>query len=146
MVPPIIGESLVIRNLKTLISKVAPSGENILLCGETGVGKDHVAQSLYHQSNRAGKPFAKLNCVGLTESLFDIDISGMGQSGTNNASEKKIQLFDKIRGGILYLDNIDLLSPAHQSEILPFVQNDAHQILDLKAPVPVDVCIISSTT
>lgn len=146
MVPPIIGESRVIRNLKALISKVAPSGENILICGETGVGKDHVAQSLYHRSNRVGKPFAKLNCAGLTESLFEIDISCIDQTGTKKASEMKSRLFDKISGGILYLDNIDLLSPAHQSEILPFVQNDVHQILDLKDPVPVDVCMISSTT
>jgi len=146
MVPPIIGESRVIRNLKTLISKVAPSGENILLCGETGVGKDHVAQNLYHKSTRVGKPFAKLDCVGLTESLFDIDISCIDQTGTKKESEKKGQLFDKISGGILYLDNIDLLSPAHQSEILPFVQNDDHLISGLKVPVPVDVCMISSTT
>ena len=146
MVPPIIGESLVIRNLKTLISKVAPSGENILICGESGVGKDHVAQSLYHQSTRVGKPFVKLNCGGLTESLFDIDISCIDQNGTEKASAKKIQFFDIINGGTLYLDNIDLLSPAHQSEILPFVQNDDHLILNLKVPVPVNVCMISSTT
>jgi DNA-binding NtrC family response regulator len=146
MVPPIIGESRVIRNLKTLISKVAPSGENILLCGETGVGKDHVAQSIYHQSTRVGKPFAKLNCDGLTESLFDIDISFIDQAKTINASEKKRQLFNKISGGILFLDNIDLLSPAQQSEILSFVQNDDHLVLDLKVPAPVDVCMISSTT
>ena len=145
MVPPIIGESREIRNIKTLIGKVAKTGENVLICGETGVGKDLVAQSLYQQSNRVGKPFAKLNCAGLTESLFEIDISCFEQTATKEASQKKSRLFDKISGGILYLDNIDLLSPAHQSEILPFMQNDDHPILDLKAPVPVDVCIISST-
>jgi DNA-binding NtrC family response regulator len=54
-------------------------------------------------------------------------------------------LFDKISGGILYLDNIDLLSPSHQLEILPFLENDDHPMLDLQAPVSVDVCMISST-
>ena len=145
MVPPIIGESREIRNIKTLIGKVAKTGENILISGETGVGKDLVAQSLYHQSKRVGKPFVKLNCAGLTESLLEIDISCIDQTATKEASQKKSRLFDKICGGILYLDNIDLLSPAHQSEILPFMQNDDHPILDLKAPVPVDVCMISST-
>jgi len=145
MVSPIIGESRFIRNLKTLISKVAPSGENILICGETGVGKDHVAQSLYHQSNRVGKPFAKINCAAQTESIFEIDISCIDQTGTKKASEKKSRLLENISGGILYLDNIDLLPPTHQSEILAFIQNDDHPILDLKTPVPLDVCILSST-
>jgi DNA-binding NtrC family response regulator len=145
MVSPIIGESQAIQNIKMLIGKVAKTAENILICGETGVGKDLVAQSLYHQSKRVGKPFVKLNCAGLTESLLEIDISCIDQTATKEASQKKSRLFDKICGGILYLDNIDLLSPAHQSEILPFMQNDDHPILDLKAPVPVDVCMISST-
>ncbi len=145
MVPPIIGESLVIQNIKTLIGKVAKTGENILICGETGVGKDLVAQNLYHQSNRVGRPFVKINCAGLTESLFEIDISYFDKTTTKEAPQKKNRLFDKIGGGILYLDNIDLLSPAHQLEILPFLQNDDHPILDLKAPLSVDVCMISST-
>ena len=145
MVPPIIGESLNIQNIKMLIGKVAKTGENILICGETGVGKDLVVQNLYHQSNRVGRPFAKINCAGLTESLFEIDKPSFEQTVTQEASQKKSRLFDKIDGGILYLDNIDLLSPAHQLEILPFLENDDHPILDLKAPVSVDVCIISST-
>ena len=75
MVHPIIGESLCIKNIRALIGKVGKTGENILICGETGVGKDLVAQNLYHQSNRVGKPFVKLNCAGLTESLSEIDTS-----------------------------------------------------------------------
>jgi len=145
MVPPIIGESPVIQNIKNIIGKVAKAGENILICGETGVGKDLVAQNLYHQSNRVGKPFVKLNCGGLTESLSEIDISCFDKTAPNEESQKKSRLFDKISGGILYLDNIDLLSPFHQLEILPFLKNDDHTILDLQAPVSVDVCMISST-
>jgi DNA-binding NtrC family response regulator len=145
MVPPIIGESLCIKNIRALIGIVAKTGENILICGETGVGKDLIAQNLYHQSNRVGKPFVKLNCAGLTESLSEIDTSCFEKKAPKKESQKKSRLFDKISGGILYLDNIDLLSPSHQLEILPFLENDDHPILDLKAPVSVDVCIISST-
>jgi DNA-binding NtrC family response regulator len=145
MVPQIVGESRAIRNIKTLISRVAPTGENILICGETGVGKDLVAQSLYHQSSRVGKPFVKVNCAGLTESLFETEISCFDETGTKAALKKRSGLFEKISGGILYLDNIDLLSSAHQSEILSILQNDDHPIIDLQAPVPVDICMISST-
>jgi two-component system response regulator AtoC len=145
MVPPIIGESPSIQNIKTIIGKVAKTGENILICGETGVGKDLVAQSLYHQSNRVGKPFVKINCACLTESFFELNISCFDETETKDESQQKCRLFDKISGGILYLDNINLLSPSHQLEILPFLENDDHQILDIQAPVSVDVCMISST-
>jgi len=145
MVSPLIGESQNIKNIKTLIDKVAKTGENILIFGETGVGKDLVVQSLYHQSNRVGKPFVKINCACLTESFFEIDISCFDKTETKDASQQKCRLFDKIEGGVLYLDNIDLLSPSHQLEILPFLENDDHPILDIQAPVSVDVCMISST-
>jgi DNA-binding NtrC family response regulator len=145
MIPPIIGKSQAIRNIKTLISRVAPTGENILICGRTGVGKDLVAQSLYHQSKRVGKPFVKVNCAGLTDSLFEAEISCFDQAGTKDTSKKKSRLFEKINGGILYLDNIDQLSSAHQSEILSFLQNDEPAILDLKTPIETDICVYSST-
>jgi len=144
MLPPIIGESRVIENIKTLISKVARSGENALICGETGVGKDLAAQNLYHQSKRVGKPFVKINCGSLTESFFGIKISSFDQNETKKKFSKKNRLLEKINGGILYLDNIDLLSSAHQSEVLSFLQNDNQILLNLKAPVPFDIRIISS--
>ena len=145
MVSPIIGKSRAIRNIKTLISRVAPTGENILIHGDTGVGKDLVAQSLYHQSKRVGKPFVKVNCAGLTDSLFETEISCFDQTKTKDALKKKSGLFEKINGGILYLDNIDLLSSAHQLKILPFLQNDEHSSLDLKTPIQTDICVFSST-
>ena len=145
MVSPIIGKSMAIGNIKKLISRVAPTGENIMIFGETGVGKDLVAQSLYHQSRRKGKPFVKINCAGLTESLFETEISCFDQTGSKDTLNKKSGLFERISGGILYFDNIDLLSFSHQSEILHFMQNDDPQILDLKAPVPTNVCVFSST-
>ncbi|MDH3838385.1 MAG: sigma 54-interacting transcriptional regulator [Desulfobacteraceae bacterium] len=145
MVPPIIGENRAIRNIKTLISRVAPTGENILICGETGVGKDLVAQSLYHQSRRVGKPFVKVDCAILIDSLFETEISCFDQTGTEDASKKKSGLFEKISGGTLYLDNIDLLPSAHQSEVLSFLQNDEHPILDQKTPNQPDICVFSST-
>jgi DNA-binding NtrC family response regulator len=92
-----------------------------------------------------GKPFVKINCAGLTESLFETEISCFDQTGTKDALKKKSGLFERISGGILYFDNIDLLSSAHQSEILPFLQNDDHQIIDLKTPIPTDICMFSST-
>ena len=95
MVPPIIGESQNIKNIKTLIDKVAKTGENILICGETGVGKDLVAQNLYHQSNRVGKPFVKLNCACLIESLFEIDMNLKSEMHIKEWVFKKIDKTDK---------------------------------------------------
>ncbi len=145
MSSPLIGQSQVIQNIKTLIGKVARTGENILIFGETGVGKDLVAQKIYHQSNRSGKLFVKLNCAILNESLFDIQTSCFDEAGSKETVIKQSGLFENISGGILYLDNIDLMSPAHQSEILTFLQNDNHSIVDPTVPVSEAICIISST-
>jgi DNA-binding NtrC family response regulator len=88
-----------------------------------------------------GKPFVKLNCAGIAESVSGIGIPRFEQTD----SKEDGQLFKKIKGGTLYLDNIDLLSDENQLEILSFLPNDSHQIIDLKAPVPSDARIISST-
>ena len=145
MVPPIIGKSPAIQNIKKIISRVAPTGENILICGETGSGKDLVAQSLYHQSRRVGRPFIKINCGGLTESPFETAISCFDQTGTTDHIKNKSGLFERLNGGILYFDNIDLLSSAHQSEILTFFQSDDHSIANLKTPIQTNICALSST-
>ena len=91
MIPPLIGESQAIRNIKTLISRVAPTGENVLIIGKTGTGKDLVAQNLYHQSRRAGKPFVKMNCACLTESIAEIDLSKFDHTASEGPSKKKNQ-------------------------------------------------------
>ena len=145
MVSQIIGKSQAIRKIKSQIDSVAKTEENILICGDTGVGKDLVAQRLYLQSNRVGKPFVKLNCAGIAESISGIRIPRFEQTGLKKDSKENGQLFKKISGGTLYLDNIDLLSAENQLEILSFLPNDRHQILKLKAPVPSDARIISST-
>jgi DNA-binding NtrC family response regulator len=92
-----------------------------------------------------GKPFVKINCGGLTESLFETEISCFDQTGTTDPIKKKSGLFEKLSGGILYFDNIDLLSSAHQSEILTFFQSDDHSIVDLKTPIQTNICAFSST-
>jgi len=145
MVSQIIGKSQAIRKIKSQIDSLAKTEESILICGETGVGKDLVAQRLYLQSNRVGKPFVKLNCAGIAESISRIGIPRFQQTGSKEDSKADGQLFKKISGGIHYLDNIDLLSDENQLDILSFLPNDIHQIIDLKAPVLSDVRIISST-
>jgi two-component system, NtrC family, response regulator AtoC len=145
MVSQIIGKSQAIRKIKSQINSVAKTEENILICGETGVGKDLVAQRLYLQSNRVGKPFVKLNCAGIAGSISGIGIPCFEQTGSKEDSKEDGQLFKKINGGTLYLDNIDLLSAENQMEILSLLHYDSHQVIDLKAPVPSDVRIVSST-
>jgi len=145
MFSPIIGKSQAIRKIRSQINTLAKVEDNILICGETGVGKDLVAQSLYHQSNRLGMPFVKLNCAGIAESISEIDISRFEQASSKVESKKDGRLLKNISGGTLYLDNIDFLSPANQLEILQFLHNNHDQILDLKATFSLDVRIISST-
>ena len=144
MVPPIIGSSSTTIYLKNLINRVARTGEKILICGETGVGKDLVAQNIYHKSNRVGKPFVKINCAELKESLYEIDLSHPEQTESIKKSRKKRAFLDPIDGGILYLDNIDLLTPELQKEILTILLDNDPLVFEKK--VSTDICVISSAS
>ena len=141
---PIIGSSSATIYLKNLINCVATTGENIFICGETGVGKDLVAQNIYYQSNRVGKPFVKINCAELKESLYEINLSKPEQADSNERSKKKKAFLEAIDGGTLYLDNINLLAPELQKEALTILQDNDPLLFDGKNSASTDICIISS--
>ncbi len=141
---PIIGTSSATKYLKNLINRIATTSENILIFGETGVGKDLVAQNIYYQSNRVGKPFVKINCAELKESLYEINLSKQEQTDSNERSKKKRAFLEVIDGGILYLDNINLLAPEIQKETLSILQDNDPLLFDGKNSVSPDICIISS--
>jgi len=74
MVPPLIGISESIERIRELIEHVADTGLNVLISGESGVGKEVVAQNLYHKSTRKNKPFVKVNCAALPDGLLESEL------------------------------------------------------------------------
>ncbi|MGD8210313.1 MAG: sigma 54-interacting transcriptional regulator, partial [Desulfobacterales bacterium] len=85
----IIGVSNNIRRIKELIGQVADTGLNTIVYGETGVGKELVVQNLYQKSNRVGKPFIKVNCAALPDTLLESEMFGYEQGAFTGAERRK---------------------------------------------------------
>ena len=122
MEPKLIGVSQNIQRIKELINQVADTGLNIVVCGETGVGKELVVQNLYQKSNRTGKPFVKVNCAALPDTLLESEMFGYEQGAFTGAERRRRGKFEQANGGILFLDEIGDMSLPLQSKLLHVLQ------------------------
>ena len=118
----LIGISQNIHRIKELIKQVAGTGINILVFGETGVGKEVVAQILYEQSNRKDKPFVKVNCAALPDTLLESEMFGYEPGAFTGAERRKRGKFEQAHGGLLFLDEIGDMSLRLQSKLLHVLQ------------------------
>lgn len=101
---PFIGESPAIKKVREQIYKLAEVGEDLFLLGETGTGKEVVANYYYISSNRFGKPFHTLNCSALTETLIESELFGHMKGSFTNADRSKTGFFEECSNGVLFLD------------------------------------------
>jgi transcriptional regulator with PAS, ATPase and Fis domain len=145
MKPNLIGVSRNIQEVKRLIQQVADTGFNTLICGETGVGKELVAQSLYLQSSRDGKPFIKVNCAALPDTLLESEMFGYEQGAFTGALRKKRGKFEQADEGVLFLDEIGDMSFPLQSKLLHALQDGNFVPLGAERSIQSDAWIISAT-
>jgi two-component system response regulator AtoC len=106
------------RAIHALVSRVARGDINVLLLGETGAGKEVVAEAVHRQSKRAGKPFLRLNCAAFTETLLESELFGHERGAFTGAHAAKQGLFEVAAGGTVFLDEVGELTPATQSKLL----------------------------
>jgi transcriptional regulator with GAF, ATPase, and Fis domain len=99
----LIGVSQNIQGIRELTDRVAESEINTLVSGETGVGKDLVVQNLYQKSKRFGKPFVKVNCAALPDTLLESEMFGYEQGAFTGAQRKMRGKFEQTDGGVLFL-------------------------------------------
>jgi len=99
MSPPLIGVSKDITKIKELISRVSHAGLNVIITGESGVGKEVVAQELYRQSPRSNKPFVKINCAALPETLLESELFGYDRGAFTGAVKRKREKFELAHQG-----------------------------------------------
>ena len=104
--PGIIGESLAMRGLLSLIKKVSPTDSTVLILGESGTGKELVATSIHANSDRNDKPFIKLNCAAIPEELLESELFGHEKGAFTGATKFKPGKFDMANGGTIFLDEI----------------------------------------
>ncbi|MDU8941817.1 sigma-54 dependent transcriptional regulator [Ovoidimarina sediminis] len=141
-----VGQSEVIRDLRTLIARVARSKASaVLLYGETGTGKGLVAQELHRQSDRARKPFVDVNCATIPAELFDQELFGQDKGTLAGALMRKNGLINAANGGSLFLDEIRQLDHLAQSKLLGLLDRKSFRRTGAVSDVEVDVRYICAT-
>ena len=139
------GESNAMKQLRTLIEKVAQTDANILILGENGTGKDLIARALYHHSPRCNQVFVSIDLGSIPEQLFESELFGYEKGAFTDARRDKPGRMEVASGGTLFLDEIGNLSLPMQAKLLTAIEK--RQILRLGATrsVPIDVRLISAT-
>lgn len=145
MGPPIVGVSENIRRVKELIAHVAQTGLNTVIFGESGVGKEVVAQNLYQKSPRLGKPFIKINCAALPEGLLESELFGYEKGAFTGAEQKRKGKFQLAHGGVLLLDEIGDMSMALQAKLLHVLQSGEFAPLGSEKDVKTDTWVLAAT-
>lgn len=142
----IIHESEAMEKTISLAKAAAMSGHTVLITGESGVGKELIAQSLHNFSKRSAAPFVAVNCAALPESLLESELFGYEAGSFTGANkEGKMGLFEQANGGTIFLDEIGDTSPHLQSRLLRVLQE--HQVARVGSDriIDVDIWIIAAT-
>ena len=121
--PVILGNSEPIKKIKELVRKLADIDLNVLICGETGVGKELVARSLHYYSHRKSKPFIKVNCTALPTELIESELFGYEKGAFTGADRQKLGKFELADDGSILLDEIGEIPPFIQAKLLQILQD-----------------------
>jgi len=141
----IVGESPRMKELFRTIDKVARSNASVLVLGETGVGKELVAEALHLNSSRRDQPFVKMNCAALHENLLESELFGHERGAFTGADRRRIGRFELANGGTLFLDEIGNMSLATQVKVLRVLQEREFERLGGTLTIKVDVRLIAAT-
>lgn len=141
----ILGESAPVKNLISLISKVAGNKTNVLVIGESGTGKELVARMIHDTGPMKGKPFIPVNCGAIPENLIESEMFGHKKGSFTGAVSDKPGLFEAANGGTLFLDEVGELPLSMQVKLLRALQERVVRRVGANEDIKVDVRIISAT-
>ncbi|MBI2421342.1 MAG: nif-specific transcriptional activator NifA [Candidatus Hydrogenedentes bacterium] len=141
----IIGRSGAMQDVFELIGQVASSDATVLIRGESGVGKELVAHAIHYNSPRAAKPFIRVNCAALPESVIESELFGHEKGAFTGAVQQRQGRFELAHGGTIFLDEIGDLAPQTQVRLLRVLQEREFERVGGTATVKVDVRIITAT-
>lgn len=141
----IIGQSPQLKQVLHKLEQVAPTDTTVLIEGETGVGKELFAHSVYQQSQRNGKVFIKVNCAALPKDLIESELFGHEKGAFTGATHQRKGRFEIANNGTLFLDEIGELPLELQPKLLRVLQSGEFERLGGEKPVKVDVRIIAAT-
>jgi len=140
-----VGSSRALSELRDMVFQVAKSDATILITGESGTGKELVANLIRESSNRSNKPFLKINCNTINDSLLESDLFGHEKGAFTGADSKRKGKFEVVDGGTIFLDEIGDISPRMQAALLRVLQDGDIIRVGGNTPVKVDVRVIAAT-
>jgi transcriptional regulator with GAF, ATPase, and Fis domain len=141
---PIVGRSAGIREVLRNARKVLNVNSSVLIVGESGTGKELVATMVHHESVRLGKPFVKVNCAAIPETLLESELFGIEKNIATNV-DKRIGKFEMADGGTIFLDEIGDMSLLTQSKVLRILQEREFERVGGTRPLRVRVRVIAAT-
>jgi two-component system, NtrC family, response regulator HydG len=133
------------RNIARMIEQVAPSTATVLITGDSGTGKEVIADAIHSASPRRGKPLIKVSCAALPETLLEAELFGYEKGAFTGANARKEGRFELANGGTLFLDEIGEITPAVQVKLLRVLQDQKFERLGGTRTIDADVRILAAT-
>jgi len=140
-----IGRSEEMRRALEIADRVAATDSTVLIVGESGTGKDLLAQEIHARSPRGAKAFVAVNCAALPETLIESELFGYERGAFTGAAQQRRGKFEQAHGGTLFLDEIGDMNPVTQAKVLRALENRTIERLGGSQTIPVDVRVISAT-
>ncbi len=140
-----IGSSAAMRRAFEMADRVAQTDSTVLILGESGTGKDLLAQEIHARSPRVNKPYVAVNCAALPETLIESELFGYERGAFTGAMQQKKGRFEQAHGGTIFLDEIGDMNPVTQAKVLRVLENRTIERLGGTQSFPVDVRVISAT-
>ena len=141
----IVGRSSAMREIFATVTRVAPTRATVLLCGESGVGKDLIARAIHHHSPRSARPFVKINCAALPENLMESELFGYEKGAFTGANVTKPGKFEQADTGTVFLDEIGEVPPSVQVKLLRILQEREFERLGSNKTRHIDVRVLAAT-
>lgn len=141
----IIGANTGLSNVMEMVRQVAALNNTVLILGETGTGKEMIANAIHYSSPRRDGPFIKVNCGALPENLIDSELFGHERGAFTGAVAESRGRFERAEGGTIFLDEIGELPPSAQVRLLRVLQNREVERVGGKRPIPVNIRVIAAT-
>ena len=141
----IVGSSPKLRDVIERVKLVAPSRATVLIEGETGSGKELIAQAIHQASPRARAPFVAVHCAALPPTLLESELFGHERGAFTGATERRIGRFEAADNGTLFLDEIGEISVATQVKLLRFLETKSIERIGSMKPIQLDVRLVAAT-
>jgi len=140
-----VGQSAPMKEVYAMVSRVAPTSSTVLIRGESGTGKELVARAVHDQSKRKGRPFIKVICAALPETLIESELFGYEKGAFTGAAASKPGRFELAEGGTIFLDEIGELTPPTQVKLLRVLQDRQFERIGGVATLRADVRVLAAT-